>query len=253
MPFAKRRTTTRRKRGPSAKRRPRRKTRYYSRRAFITRSVGGPSLTGRKLWSAQVGMPRRLPIKVRYQDTWFNMSTAGAWQTVNVFSGNSPYDPDATGVGVQPYSWDQLAAFYNYYRCNAAKIVCTFYPSTPVTTTSKQAAIIFPLGSAAQPTNHSFPDLMQIAGAKMVQLSSGRLDNRPIVLKHYWSTKKAWRGVYNAKDNDFVAAMNTNPSQRWYFHVYTDSVDAATNATIYMDVRITYYVFLENRIPLAQS
>lgn len=234
------------------KRRPGAKARNYRRKfTRYTRALVPHGTRGTK----QIGLPSKLSIKMRYQDTWFNMSTAsgGGYQTSNFYRANGPYDPDYTGVGVQPYSYDELSALYTYGRVYASKIKCTFYPSAALATASKQTAIIWPSMSGSMPANHELPDLKQARGCRYIQLSSDRLGNRPLVIKNYMTTRRMYRDIYNSRDNDASFLLSTVPTAQWWWAVVTDTADSAADCTIHMDVEVTYYMKLFCRDILDQS
>jgi len=46
--------------------------------------------------------------------------------TSHIFQINSMYDPDLSGVGHQPYQWDQIAPMYSNYRVTAVEYDITF-------------------------------------------------------------------------------------------------------------------------------
>lgn len=248
MPLTTRRRYYRRR--TSAKRGTRRKTWRPRKRPILslTRTTHRPFVT------RPIGPSRKIAIKLRYQDTWFDLTTVAAgFQTYNIFSGNSCYDPDYTGVGVQPYAWDELSALYSYYKVYASKIRITLYPSTTVANCAKQVVVCYPYGDGGLPTNHTINDLRQIHKCRWMQLAADRYGNKALILKNYQTTKNVWKGMYNPKDNDFTAAVTANPTRRWFWHVLTDTVDMQAGATIKADIAITYYLKMEYRIPLAQS
>lgn len=59
--------------------------------------------------------------KQKYSDT-FNLSLSTPQYDFNL---NSVYDPNRTGVGTQPYAFDQLATIYNRYRVISCSYVIT--------------------------------------------------------------------------------------------------------------------------------
>ena len=64
---------------------------------------------------------------MKYSQTFTISSALGAVQRFNL---NNIYDPDRTGVGHQPYGYDQLGAIYNRYRVIACHWAINVYPST---------------------------------------------------------------------------------------------------------------------------
>lgn len=67
---------------------------------------------------------QRYITKMKYSET-FTLSLANSYQYV--FNLNSIYDPNRTGVGHQPYGFDQLAGIYNRYRVFKTSYVINGY------------------------------------------------------------------------------------------------------------------------------
>jgi len=71
----------------------------------------------------QTLMPLRRSFKTSLRYTDYVTFDAGAGlASTRVYSVNSLFDPDVTGVGHQPRGFDQIIAMYNYYRVTSAKI-----------------------------------------------------------------------------------------------------------------------------------
>ena len=70
---------------------------------------------------------QRYITSMKYSQTFTISSALGAVQRFNL---NNIYDPDRTGVGHQPYGYDQLGAIYNRYRVIACHWAINVYPST---------------------------------------------------------------------------------------------------------------------------
>lgn len=212
------------------------------------------SLNRRPAYAQAIGPPRSVFMKLKYADTFFNMSTAGGgFQTLNAFSGNSPYDPDATGVGVQPHFYDELGAIYSRYNCYASKIKCTFYCVTALSACGKQIVSVYPAVQSAAMTNNETCDLIQLPHCKQLQLGLDKNQaQKKVVVKNYVKTREYLRGA-NVNDADYVASVSNNPTRRWYWHVATDTADSAAACTIWMDVEITYYIKFMLRDNVDQS
>ncbi len=61
-------------------------------------------------------LPRILRKQLRYAETFtLTTGTAGVIGTVQLMMLNNCYDPNTTGVGHQPYGFDQITPFYGYY------------------------------------------------------------------------------------------------------------------------------------------
>lgn len=72
-------------------------------------------------------IPSRYICKQKYSSA-FSLSVSNAYsQTMNL---NSVFDPDRTGIGHQPYGFDQLASLYNRYRVISCSYVINAYNSS---------------------------------------------------------------------------------------------------------------------------
>lgn len=68
----------------------------------------------------------RMNVKLTYtQTSTYSSGTNGAFGTSSTFSLNSLYDPDISGVGHQPYGYDQLTTIYNRYKVNGVLLRVT--------------------------------------------------------------------------------------------------------------------------------
>lgn len=164
-------------------------------------------------------------------------SIGGGYYAVNVFSGNSLFDPDQTGVGVQPYGFDPMSSLFGWYQVTGSKIRVRFYTAeSPV---YKAVCTVVPSVDSA--LDYYDPnDLRVTAKAKQHIISSTEGISRGHFISSYCTTSRLFRGQ-TCRDADFGAAWNASPTKQWYWHVYTDTTDQATEDSIYMDVQITYY------------
>lgn len=102
-------------RGKFMRRRPARRPRNRMRR-FKRRGV--------KVLSGLSPIPARQIVKMKYAQ---NINTAAGTAYNYKFNLNSIFDPDFTGVGHNPYGYDQLALLYNRYRVISCSYVITGY------------------------------------------------------------------------------------------------------------------------------
>lgn len=191
-------------------------------------------------------IPDRMKVKLRYTEV-FNISVGSGVQTYNLFSANSIYDPDATGVGHQPLGHDQWNAFYEKYMVYGSSInlkwlstgdgFVWYAPQTSSTFTGSLSLV------KEQPYTRIYTYNSQ--GSNRSQAKS------------YMSTKKIM-GMKTTTENDdnLASPFGTNPTQRWYWAVgcydVNGSTTVATSFTIV--VEIVYYVVLFDRIDrLGQS
>lgn len=227
------------KRYPKTSRNSRRKGTKFTRRyrparsSAIVRSV-------RPKW--QNPLSQKGYFKFRYQDSSFNMSTAAVEGYINtrVFRGNSLFDPDYTGVGVQPYGYDQMCAIYNRYYVYASKI--TVYPhfvgmSTPDSCRDVRW-LVFPW-CAPTVSYNEYEDLAsQMRPYKALTMNDPSDQKQNLTI--YQSTKRMQR-LGDPDEVDSGAVTTTNPAQTWYWFVRADTSGTGTAVFLNMDVKITFY------------
>lgn len=230
-----RRTRTVRTRRPYQRRfvrKTRRMVAPYRRRRPIGRTV----IPFSPKWSNPLAQTKTF--KLKYIDSKFDLSTTvgNGYRQFNVFRANSIYDPDVTGVGIQPYGHDELEAIYSAYTVYASKIKASFYV---VEQCYKGVCTVIPSSDVA--LDHvDEHDLRMSPYAKqtIIDYNAGRKRANTIV--SYCSTRKIFPEI-NTKDADFRAAMTDNPTIMWYWHVFFDTADVAVETSAYVDVEITYY------------
>ena len=174
--------------------------------------------------------------KFKYADTGFDVATSGSTGTVghHVFSGNSIFDPDVTGVGVQPYQYDALlnTTAFGYYLVYASKIKVTFYKSDP----ADNVVLTLVPSNVPALSYVNQDDLRVLPYSRQARMADhhGQIST----IKNYCSFMKLRR---IAPNSDAMGSFNSNPAARWYWHVFTDSNALATDVACFIDVEITYY------------
>lgn len=240
MPYGRKRSYRRRH---STRRRFARKTtrrvfkKYGGRRGRV-----GKAVTVRPKWNNPISQTKL--IKFVYTDTGFTrtLNAAGGYTAYYVFSGNSPYDPDVTGVGVQPYGYDQYlnANLYTVYNCYSSSIKVYFYVEQTYASVRRLHCLLFPFRSAT-PTVTDISDLRMVPYVKETTYDGANESTRGCKISHYKSSRAMFPDV-TTRDANFNAAYTTNPGIRWYwillFHT-TDYDDEEID--VYFDVKIKYY------------
>lgn len=194
--------------------------------------------------------------KFVYNDTGFTTTlTSIAATTWHLFRGNSLYDPDYTGVGVQPYGYDQICpAFYTEYCVRAAKI--SVYPSVK-TITSASGCITCLLVPYHEGTlsNLSLSDLRRMPHARSMTFGSNNLANHDCSKVSAYASTKSVMGRNTANDHDACAVSNNNPTSQWYWYVFMDSSQwvPASDIDVRFDVKITYYTVLSRKYNMNES
>lgn len=203
--------------------------------------------------------PGRAPLpdmyftKLHFQD-WYNVASGGiTGLNDQVMRGNSPYDPDFTGVGRGCNGYTELASIYNYYRVYASKISVQFKSIVDTTATGDFVALLFADRSSSTYT------MANVTSRQGNPFNVTRLVNRyangdtPTTLKQYRKTKHIY-GESEIDDDAYASTVSSSPANSWFWHVIAARGDqSAISAApgVQMLIRITYYVRFERRGALA--
>lgn len=197
-------------------------------------------LSLRPKWQATV--PTRLPLKLTYCDSDFSitLNAGNSYFDYYEFRGNSLYDCDKTGVGVQPYGYDQYcgpstSALYQSYIVLASKI--TVYPKLKTNETLDIKMSVIPTKTGITYTDPS--DLQMAKYSRIMVYNSEKLNNGQKKISHYASSRMMYKNRYD--ENNQSAAYNANPAATWDWVLAFTSSDGPLEVTTYFDVKIKYY------------
>lgn len=231
------------------RRRYRRKKVYKRKGAMVKYSKGGGYMSGaaapripKMMVYAGNGFPRVFRTKLVYCG---RHTAPAAVSDEQLYRGNSLFDPDFTGGGHQPMYFDQLTAVYKKYLVRASKIEVTAL-NTAASGNSLAYIFLLPNRSSSLLTGvYSGPAGLREAPRVKYKIIR-TVDSNPVTqIKAYMSSRTVY-GKTDFDHRDSAASVTTNPTQGWYWHIVTNTVDNATNLNIDYDVRITYYVDLYN-------
>lgn len=193
-------------------------------------------------------VPLKRSFRLRYIDNDFTAAPTHLVPSVlQAFAGNSLFDPDKTGVGVQPYWYDQLATMYSKYHVFASKI--TIYPTSVTSTGGSGMVKCFVLPTYTNYTGLANSDPSDLKNMKncremhfAVDPTTTSTSNRRKITNYETTRNEA---PDNYKDRDYSALMTAGPTITWYWQVIWDSTHDDTNDyTISYDVKIVYYAVL---------
>lgn len=231
---------------PNAKRkynkyRPRRRRNYRRRRKVYRRKA-----------SLNV-IPRSLVKKFRYvADISIDPIGAGLMQSY-IFRANSLYDPDYSGVGHQPYGYDQyVPTLYNHSTVLGSKITCVFSLGNPAIVNAQNNLIcgISLLDNAVAQTNPSL--VREQGGYCSWTMISNAIAPKRKSLKY---SAKRFHGVKDVKDNQQLQHdSGTNPEEQAFFHIWccppASNVDASN---VLVQVIVEYIALLQEPNTFGQS
>jgi len=160
---------------------------------------------------------------------------------MHVFRGNSIFDPDYTGVGIQPYMFDELcfANGYTNYRVGGSSIKVYFRPGAEI---RRLHVFVVPMRIAA-PSLLDINNIRNTPNHKETTYDSAQESTRGAQLSHYCTLKRL-SPDFSAQDADAAAYYTANPNLLFYWCVIfiADGITATT--TVYFDVKLKYYTKL---------
>lgn len=243
MPYGRRRLHSRYPRRTSTRARgPSRSTRRFKGRRSSHRRV-------RTRWQKAVVNTR--PTKFTYVDDHFSDSCLSNSYTCRSFRGNSCFDPDFTGVGVQPYAWDNFtgaSGLFTMYNCLASKISVYF---SNTTNNTRLRVLIVP--SRTDAANLPYSDPSDISAMPYCrQLVYNAMDgSRGTKLSAYCSTRKLFPD-FNTKDNTFSSLYSASPATQWYWCIFIWDEDSSA-ADLVFDFKIKYYCIMTRNSNMNES
>lgn len=232
---------------PVSRYRPRRRTNTVRRRRYkrptYSRRTRRPRIT------RAIGLPKQIFAKLRYSELNEINIAAGASSTV-VYRLNSIFDPNASGVGGQPYYSDQYAAMYNRYRVYGCKVDVTMSCSSSTANLFHPTAVLL-----------SYADTAPAWGTQINASNSKRCIRRQMIpgqsivtMKRYFdlaSVAGVSRREYNVAEV-FQALTTANPSRNIDCQVNVENNDGTATISLTYTIRLTYYVkYFDNLEPAA--
>lgn len=160
------------------------------------------------------------------------------------YRANSLYDPDYTGVGVQPKGFDQLAALYGSYRVRACKLEVDAF-------NNKNTPLIVGIYASMDPAiTVNADDLIcepYVKHKVLAPVGSGTANAK---MSLYMSTSRLTGD--KVTDDQYESAISTNPATPWYWHVVgLDATGSSVN--VQYSAKLTFYVDFFDRLDLEMS
>lgn len=215
------------------RRRPKkgRRGRRYGRRK-------GRSLVSRPIRST-TAFPQHVFLKLNYVETRLVNLAAGADNTY-VYSLNSLYDPNVTGTGHQPLSFDQWSNMYSSYRVYGCRVIVRMTVSLSLTTAVFSPIFIMYAYPATVTPPGTADTVCENKGSVSRVVLPG---DRPVVLRKYYDIATVF-GVGKAalrSEANYAATTTANPAQQAYIAFKVINNDATSTLTITYNTEFKYY------------
>lgn len=193
-----------------------------------------------------IPFPTSFSTTLKYADYFVVGQSVGGVAGAYQFRLNCMYDPDYTGIGHQPYWYDQLAYATMYNKCTVfgAHVKITAACDNPC------EVLMRPSLSATTPSSMSLEDERPHSISKMASNAS-----KPVTLSKYYAINQLF-GVAKRKiadDSSFSHDWNASPSKIAYLNFMIMNPNSAFTVTASCNVEIRYYARFWDRKPVGQS
>jgi len=196
----------------------------------------------------------RTKIKFRFTQSLSIESTTGVLGYYQ-YRGNSLFDPDQTGVGTQPYGYDQWSNLYDCYRVYGSSIAITF-TTAPVDSGSNAGVLV--CGVYPQSNASDVPSTLTETLERPYRKFKTMTSYTPKTVKAYISTNKIQGQSKSivSYDPSYIATLGnsgSNPAVQWNWTVFACTADEVTTSACIAHVTVTYYAVLSCRAQLGLS
>lgn len=226
------------------KKRVYRKRRSYNKKRRVIRSRKPNNMGFRPLGLKHAA-------KLRYCET-ITLNPGVGLNTTHIFSANGCYDPNTTGVGHQPYGFDQLMSMYNHFTVVGSQ--CTIKLANSSGSLPYYAGILLRDSATATSTTLDTSLILEQPGNKMKLLGYGAsgAGGGPNSMKCKFSTRKFFTKNRGAIIEDALLRgdATSNPTEQAYYHIMLAPQTASDDINLQaIMVIIDYYVvFTEPKI-----
>lgn len=185
--------------------------------------------------------PQRFITKMKYSEA-YTLTALNAYSQIMRI--NSIFDPNTTGIGHQPYGFDQLSPIYNRYRVISCSYVINAYNGTnPIRFGVLPANDTPPVGGASE--------LCENPRAKFaIQLPNG--STQTITGKVYLPSLTGRNKSQYMADDRYQSEMTTNPLEVAILYITGQSM-TDSSVDILLNVTLEYTVELFDPKAIDQS
>lgn len=187
---------------------------------------------------ALVNVGKGFPKKIQFTHTYaeFRNLDTNALGVIGTrfYSCNGMYDPDATGVGHQPYYFDQLASLYQHFTVLSSKMTISFAFKNNTVSTPLLCGVLINDDTVWTPGTDINAAIENTDSASTLL----PLD-KTVTLVKYWNAKAAFGG--NTMDNDNLqGSAAANPTEQQYFMLFVDGSAAGVAHGASVRIKIEY-------------
>lgn len=237
-----------------------------SNKRYVRRRTSGPAMGTRRRRTRPIRRRRRkpsirrsipdftmvaLPYAEQIQMTSMSLSPGAGYK----YKLNSLYDfRDANG-GHQPLGFDQYSAFFQKYRVHATKVKVTWYDPGNMNGQVMKVALYAAGHNTNLSNNQSFELLDELPGAKTSTLSTAPGAMWRTSLSAYYKMHRL-QGVskteYNTDLNN-EAFVTQDPGSMPLLYILAWDPNGPSAATVWFEIKATFYASVFRKNPLGQS
>lgn len=233
---------------------PKRKRSF--KRSLVRRKRRRALFRGRRYRIARLpltGFPANKLVRLRYASE-FKLDATSAATAFHVWRLNSCYDPNLTGIGIQPTGFDEWMNVYNHCTVLGAKlIVRCLGPDGSANVTPSMWGIVIDSSSTAVNSTTTAQEVMMLPGNAIALGGAVNMGAQyKNVLSKKWSAKKFFgRNVRGAADYRHDAS--SNPNEGAYATVFTTNIDNTEPGELHFFLTIDYIALFSEKRKLSMS
>ncbi len=190
--------------------------------------------------------PDQMYVKMKYSDVITVDTGAVAGQ---VYSINSLFDPDTTGVGHQPLGYDQWSNLYGKYEV----LGCAMKLSLISNGNNRFGIILYPSNSATAVSDTATAKEQRYAIHRYAASTTASMDTH---INTYMSVKKLEArntSSINFRGTTGNIGFGSSPTIQKYWHILVYALDGLGPVNCFIDVNLKYYCKLHDPISIAGS
>lgn len=171
-----------------------------------------------------IGMPISRSCKLRYTEAVvLDVGVVGIISKY-IFSANSLFDPNVSGTGHQPMTFDQISQFYNHYVVTGAKITVKAY-STEATSTVPNIVGIMLNDDESTPSAYN-----EVIEQRKARYTICNPSQATVTVSNTFSAKKFFN-LSDVKDNvsRIGAPVTASPTDQAYFTLFALPFNSSTD------------------------
>jgi len=192
------------------------------------------------------GFPLKSQMTHRYVETTGLTCTSGVITNFR-YSCNGMHDPNHTGVGHQPYYYDQLTAIYAHYTVIKSKMKLT---CTPALSGSLPCAIVCYINDDTTSVPTDIDNAIEAQQGTYKIMPQGAGDS--VVIYSYWDAVKMFGPSPMANDN-LQGTSGANPPEQSFYNIVFGSLDKTNTTSCFITVEIEYTAMWDELRDIASS